>query len=354
MMLHTTNRLANLQRQATNLPLRREREAGASTPSEVSTSMGSTNEVRLMNEEEEGDQNVIPAQLEIDDDSEFIGDYQGIVQEGEVRLLFANIYGIPSTADHPKNSMVREAITKSGASITGFAETNIHWNKIQGKNRWEERSFGWWEDIRSVTSNNSLENPNKYYQPGGTMMITRGRTKFRITGSGVDPSKMGRWSWQLFSGKKGISTRVITAYRPCKSNGLTSTYMQHKRILEARRNGNCPRKQMLDELLGEITTWLDSGDQIILMIDLNDDVHDSLAMEQIRAIGLEECITARHNEIPPTATCNRGTKTIDGIFVSNTIMIQKGGISREKYSIKIIFYHIGGKFYHFLVKFLPS
>ena len=278
-----------------------------------------------MNEEDEGDQNVIPAQLEIEDSSKYYGDYQFMVQEGGIRLLFANIYGIPSTADHPKNSMIKEAITKSGAAITGFAETNVHWNKLQGRNRWEERSFGWWEDMRCITSNNSFDRPTKYYQPGGTMMITRGRTKFRILESGVDPSKMGRWSWQLFSGKKGVSTRIITAYRPCKSKGLTSTYMQQKRIMDVKKNEKCPRTQMMDDLLEQIASWLESGDQIILMIDLNDDIHNSPATERLKSIGLEECITTRHNDLPPIATCNRGTKTIDGIFVSNTIIIQKGG-----------------------------
>jgi hypothetical protein len=287
--------------------------------------MGSPNEERLRNEEEVGDQNIIPVQLDIEDDSKAFGDYQGSVQEGDVRLLFTNIYGIPATATHPKNSIIREAITKSGASITGLAETNLHWNKVQGTNRWEERSYGWWEDMTSITSNNTLETPNKQYQPGGTMMITRGSIKFRVIGRGVDPSQMGRWSWQLFSGKRGVSTRVITAYRPCKSRGLTSTYMQQRRILDAKKINQCPRTQMLDDLLNAIKAWHESGEQIILMIDLNDDIHDSPAKDQIKSIGLNECIIERHTDLPPIATCNRGNKTIDGIFTSNTIMIQKGG-----------------------------
>ena len=58
--------------------------------------------MRPRNEEEEDDQNLIPAQLEIEDNSKHYGDYQGIVQNGSVRMIFANIHGIPSTADHPK------------------------------------------------------------------------------------------------------------------------------------------------------------------------------------------------------------------------------------------------------------
>ena len=191
--------------------------------------------------------------------------------------------------------MIREAINKTGASIIGFAETNVDWNRLTGKNRWEERSFGWWEDLRNTHCNNILEQPKKYYQPGGCMMMTRGKCKYRILDSGYDTSKMGRWTWQLLSGKSGISTRIITAYRPCKSTGLTTTYMQQKRILDARKIEKCPRKQMILDLTDAIKTWLDNGDQIILMIDLNDDVLHSIANDKLESIGLREGIRERED-----------------------------------------------------------
>ena len=286
-----------------------------------------SNEARLTNEEEIDNQNRIPENWENEDGSKHFGDYQGVVQEGHVRLLFANIQGIPSTEDHPKNLIIREAITKTGASIIGLAETNVSWKKLRGKNRWEERSFGWWEDMRSITSHNVCETPKKFYQPGGNMMITKGKIKFRILESGTDPSNMGRWCWQLFSGKRGVATRVITAYRPCKSNGLHSTYIQQRRILDAKKNDSCPRNKFMEDLAEAITGWLTKGDQIVLMLDLNDDILNSLANEKLKSIGLTECITQRHDDLQTMATCNRGTKAIDGIYVSNTIMIQKGGYS---------------------------
>ena len=83
--------------------------------------------MRLTNEEEDNDQNLLPERSEIEDDSKHFGDYQGMVHDGQIRLLFANINGIPATADHPKNSMIKASITKTGASIIGFAETNLCW-----------------------------------------------------------------------------------------------------------------------------------------------------------------------------------------------------------------------------------
>ena len=278
-----------------------------------------------MTEEEDNDQNTLPDQSEIDDGSKQFGDYQGVIQDEHLRLLFVNINGIPTTADNPKNTMIRESINRTGASIVGFAETNTSWRKLRGKNRWEERSFGWWENMRSVTSHNTLEYPKNLFQPGGNLMMTRGKIQFRIIASGVDPSNMGRWCWQLFSGKKGVTTRVITAYRPCKSGGITSTYVQQRRILDAKKIETCPREQMIQDLVETITEWMSNGDQIILMLDLNDDVLNSRAGRKLRSIGLRECLTHRHDDSVPTSTCNRGTKIIDGIYVSSTILIQKGG-----------------------------
>jgi hypothetical protein len=80
---------------------------------EVSPSEGPICDGRLQNEEECNGQNQILGRLEIEDDSKHFGDYQGLVQEGQIRLLFANINGIPAVADHPKNLMIKEAITKN-------------------------------------------------------------------------------------------------------------------------------------------------------------------------------------------------------------------------------------------------
>ena len=309
----------------TSLPFKRRRARVCNTL-EVSASSGLSYEARLQNEEDEGDdRNLIPTQREVEDGSKNFGDFPGKVPEGNVRLLFVNIYGIPPKADHPKNTQIREAIDKFGASIVGLAETNLCWKKIRGKDRWEERSRGWWENMRGITAHNVLESPKQFYQPGGTLMITRGSPTFRITQSGVDPSNMGRWCWKLYSGRSSVSTRVITAYRPCTSRGLTSTYVQQRRILDARKIDTCPRLKMMDELIAAIEEWLECGDQIILMMDLNDNVLNSVASNKLKAIGLNECISDRHSDEQPFATCNRGTRTIDGIFTSNTIMTQKGG-----------------------------
>ena len=70
---------------------------------------------------------------------------------------------------------------------------------------------------------------------------------------------------------------------------------------------------------------MESGDQIILMIDLNDNVTSSNAANRLTSLGLRESITRRHSDDTPLRTCNKGSRPIDGIFTSSTIQITKGG-----------------------------
>lgn len=306
-------------------PLLRRRESRATNPIEATISRVSLIEIGLQNEEDANDRTEpgIPHD-NIDNDKHF-GDLPGKVHEGQVRLCFANIYGIPATADHPKNTQLRESINRLNASVIGLAETNIHWKKVKGKDRWEERRRGWWENDKHIISNNQMESPQHTHQPGGTMNITKGQAMFRIIAQGVDLSKMGRWCWTLLSGKRGVNTRIITAYRPCVSNGLKSTYRQQRRILDAQKCTACPRQKMLDDLSDEIKKWSESGDQIILMIDLNDNVISSNAADRLNTLGLTEAITQRHDDGIPPSTCIKGTTPIDGIFISSTLQITRGG-----------------------------
>jgi hypothetical protein len=298
----------------------------ATNPTEASASTVPLVDARLQNEEGNNGSNLTPEHQEDNENfHNYYGDFPGKVQEGHIRIAFVNIYGIPATTDHPKNSNIREAINQLGSTIVGLAETNISWKKLSGGDRWEERSRGWWEFHKFRYAYNSRETPHHTHQPGGTMLLSRGQPSLRNLKQGTDPSKLGRWSWALFSGKRGICTRVITAYRPCISQGLKSTYMQQKRYFNAIKKEVCPRNQMLDDLILEITQWLNEGNQIILMLDLNDDVTDSMAHNKLKNIGLVESITSRHAGRLPFPTCSKGTRAIDGIYVSTTIKITKGG-----------------------------
>jgi hypothetical protein len=55
-------------------------------------------------------------------------------------------------------------------------------------------------------------------QYGGTGQIARGNAGLRHVDKGDDPTGLGRWVWQTFLGKDQKILRVITAYRPVKTD----------------------------------------------------------------------------------------------------------------------------------------
>ena len=71
---------------------------------------------------------------------------------------------------------------------------------------------------------------------------------------------------------------------------------------------------------------LSEGDQVILLIDANDNIHDSTTEVALFEAGLREVIIDKHWEqhgIAPNH--NRGKHPVDGIWVSDSINIEAGG-----------------------------
>jgi hypothetical protein len=86
---------------------------------------------------------------------------------------------------------------------------------------------GWWQHRRVTQSFNKHFDSGKEYQVGGVSIITTDSLAHRSTTSNNDPTGLGRWASILIKGKQGFSTRIVCAYRPCKSTGPDTAYMQH-------------------------------------------------------------------------------------------------------------------------------
>ena len=68
----------------------------------------------------------------------------------------------------------------------------------------------------------------------------------------------------------------------------------------------------------EAQSWMESGDHIVLGIDCNEDVCSGDIAKQLEQIGLQEAITKKHRNNGPR-TYDRGSKPIDGLFVSEAL-----------------------------------
>lgn len=157
---------------------------------------------------------------------------------------------------------------------------------------------------------------------GGTSIWSINNAAHRAFDSGSDPSGLGRWSWTRYRGRGNVTLRIISAYRPCDSQGPLTVYAQHQNFFDDQDVDGCPRSLFITHLLTEIDAWTQLGDQIILLIDANEDIR-SFA-QTIQHTGLREVLLTCHGN-HALATYNGGLNPIDGIFASPSIDILVGG-----------------------------
>ena len=64
--------------------------------------------------------------------------------------------------------------------------------------------------------------------------------------------------------------------------------------------------------------WLEEGDQLIISIDANEDVHTGATVNFLQALGMREAILDKHSQSSPPATHSRNNRRqpIDGLFVT--------------------------------------
>ena len=138
-----------------------------------------------------------------------------------------------------------------------------------------------------------------------------------MTNSGVDPSGLGRWSWNLLEGEEGFRTGVVLAYVPCGSAASKEeTYYQQqvRYITEKGLKDTNPKKMFRDDLLAQLRKWRTRGDRTVLMMDANEDVIDGAMCRQLgeEDLNLREVVFS-HTRAKGPKTYFQGKDAIDGI-----------------------------------------
>ena len=244
---------------------------------------------------------------------------------GCIRICMENINNI--TSDQDKNLKLdngKRWLIKNEVDIACWLEVGVPWHKRKRQNRLPAlMRDGAWSSQRIVTANNSHECSGKR-QFGGTAVMAFDYITSIVSASGYDATGLGRWSWLSIQGKYGKTTTIIAAYCPCKSKGgkPETVYMQHKRYLMSIDRDECLREAFRSNLSNFITSHQNKGEQMVLCIDLNEDTTRSNGPIQQTLLcnnGLVDALKYKHGCDTP-ATHNRGSRTIDAIFVSAPIL----------------------------------
>ena len=207
--------------------------------------------------------------------------------------------------------------------VCGFSEINLNWDKINEADQLYARATTFWSRARTQHAQNChvIDPPRRLY--GGTAIIAIENAVARTGSSGSDPSGLGRWSWLELKGAHG--TIIVSAYRPTATGtGAETVGNQHRQFLRQNDDDRTPRAAFLADLGKAIDDWHDQGKRVIIGMDANTDVCGTEMTQWAADHLLYEANADRHSPLP--ATFDRGSKTIDGIFVSVAFVAPKCGL----------------------------
>ena len=95
----------------------------------------------------------------------------------------------------------------------------------------------------------------------------------------------------------------------------------------------------MEDLCREVVGWLETGDQLVIGVDANEDVRGGVLADKLEHLGLTECVTAQHGRYGPP-TYERGSVPIDGLFVSRTLRGSKCGYDEFLWDHRLLWIEI--------------
>ncbi len=138
-----------------------------------------------------------------------------------------------------KKSTTEKLIQKYDVNLVACMELNFNWSKVNSSANLASWLHQEERETRSITAHNTQEQDavSSRHQPGGMGMICRGKFIQYARKASVNPRGLGRWcSWQFFCNLNHVS-RIVVAYRTCRSKvkRLRTIYQQHLRYATFRR-----------------------------------------------------------------------------------------------------------------------
>ena len=244
-----------------------------------------------------------------------------------VRIMFQNIRGLGSKEDSSKAETLRQNIADKQIDIIGMVEVNVNWKRVAKRKNLTQMSKQWFESSKVSVSYNYHQISNKTkFQPGGAAIISRGSLALRAIDFKPDSRRMGRWSSQLFKGKEGIATRMVTMYvpKPTDKHTFQRVFSQQQSALVKLGITGSVLKIYWQDFWQQVDEWLDNGEQLIIAGDFNEDIRKEEVLKEFRKRQLVPATYEKHGPNLP-ATHNTGKDPIDEIFVSSTLQVEKCG-----------------------------
>lgn len=206
------------------------------------------------------------------------------IDNDTTRMYFINLNGLSLQNKAEKFRTLCEEMNKANVHLFAAAEHNLDTNKFivrQSLQNIARKTFQH-HAIQTATSSTLAD---KFYKPGGTMLMAQGNLVGRIKERGSD--SLGRWTWMKLIGKNKKLITIISAYQVCmRPTNITGTtaYHQQESLLRQRgiKKAN-PRKYFQRDLQELIRLCKTRNESIILMGDFNEPMNERSSMARIAA-----------------------------------------------------------------------
>jgi hypothetical protein len=138
---------------------------------------------------------------------------------------------------------------------------------------------------------------------------------------------------------EGVQTRVVCSYNPCynkKMNSSTS-YQQHCRYFITKKGSlTCLRTKFREDLVAQLMKWhKGEGNHLIVCLDAKIHIYKKSigkALTDIDGLAMREVVgDFTHQPVGPTYF--RGSKPIDGVWVTSDILVCNAAIMPVSYRI---------------------
>jgi hypothetical protein len=234
---------------------------------------------------------------------------------GMIRISGCNPNGIKTNqlCSHIQHSLDLNIDIQCYAEVNrNFFRTDIRQSFFEGTKSMDRSS-------RSTWGTSQLPS-NSDYKPGGTAIISTGKTAGRVKQSGADI--FGRWTYQLLDGQGDRDILIVSIYQCCKSptnpTGLTAYRQQEVLLSELDRTDRDPRRNFyrgLTKFVKSYTSREDISVTPILIGDWNEECKGTSSSQKVcDDFGLVNIFDRLYPKHEQFKTYKRGSRCIDFVL----------------------------------------
>ncbi|KAI2511551.1 hypothetical protein MHU86_2805 [Fragilaria crotonensis] len=271
------------------------------------------------------------------------GDILGQKSPHHTRVYVQNVNGISIDGRGGQLNDICAVVQETQADIFCGQEHNLDVTQMHVRSLLYDTVQQYWDRTRFLAGTTPIPFATPY-KPGGTFLLTIGRTSGRVVHQTQD--RWGRWVTQEFSGRAGTKVVIVSAYQPVEKRGqegnLTVAGQHRSLLLQAQDSVTNPRSAFRRDLLSALRGHLRAGSDILLVGDFNETFgSDADGMSFIAGeLQLVNLGPGRHSSHAP-ATYARGTKCLDYALGSPRLQAALVAMGYEEFNARLSSDHRG-------------